>query len=283
MKNNFKSGSTESFDANWKKRPETQYNHWCKGEPKNQIQLAFKQHYSLFNQLIGKKDRLKVLEMGCGRGSLSSHFAENEHECHLLDISDSVIQTAKSIYSSNQHKANFYVANAEKTDFDNNTFDFIVSIGVLEHFENLIPIIKEQYRILKKGGLVINYVVPENLENIQKEFFWFNEILKNYNHANSNQDVPKQEVFRSDSNSKRYTDVYKKIGFKKIESYGVYPLPMISHSIEFPFTLMDPKSEQILVNHFNKILEERKKLDFIHPWVCEEELGQAFIVTGKKK
>ena len=48
---NLKKGSIESFDLNWKKRPETNYNHWTSGSPKNQIQLAFSQHFDLFKTL----------------------------------------------------------------------------------------------------------------------------------------------------------------------------------------------------------------------------------------
>ena len=102
MEKNFKKGSVNSFDNNWKMRPETLYNHWSEGNPKNQIQLAFSQHFDLFSTLINKPGRLKVLEVGCGRGSLSSHFASNGHECHLLDISETVINTAKIIRNFKQ-------------------------------------------------------------------------------------------------------------------------------------------------------------------------------------
>ena len=133
-------GDIKSFDDNWKKRPESNYNHWVKLDPKNQIQLAFRMHWLLFNEIIEKEiktpSRLNVLEVGCGRGSLSSYFAENGHNCDLLDISEKAIDIAKTVFKSNDHKANFHIGDAENLNFDNEVFDVVFSIGLLEHFSN---------------------------------------------------------------------------------------------------------------------------------------------------
>ena len=71
---NLKKGSIESFESNWNNQKETLYTHWTRDDiPNNQIQLAFREHYRLFNKLIFEpKEYLKTLEVGCGRGSLSS-------------------------------------------------------------------------------------------------------------------------------------------------------------------------------------------------------------------
>ena len=68
-----KSGSVEAFDQNWENRSETVYSHWTRETPKNQIQLAFRQHWLTFNEIIGGRvGTKKCLEVGCGRGSLSA-------------------------------------------------------------------------------------------------------------------------------------------------------------------------------------------------------------------
>lgn len=281
MEEHFKKGSVKSFDINWKKRPETLYNHWSKGAPRNQIQLAFSQHYDLFKRIINKEGKLKVLEVGCGRGSLSSYFAEDGHDCFLLDMSETVIGTAKEIFKTNGHQGSFHVGDANSMTFEDDKFDIIVSIGLLEHFENLENVINEQFRVLRKDGVLINYIVPENLENVQKDYNWINDILKNQSKKNNQKIAKKEDLYRSDSDSKRYIEQYKASGFQEIYSSGVYPLPMISPSIDFPFTLMDEESEKILIKQFNEILEKRKE-NWEHPWMCEESYGQAFLVSGKK-
>ena len=57
---------------------------------------------------------------------------------------------------------------------------------------------------------------------------------------------------------------------------------MISHSIDFPFTLMTDQAELYLVEHFKKILNERNKKLKSNPWLCNENYGQAFLVWGTK-
>ena len=71
---------------------------------------------------------------------------------------------------------------------------------------------------------------------------------------------------------------------KKINVYGVYPLPMISYSNEFPFTVLDNKIEKLILTEFDKIIKKRvKDKKFFNPWLCEEGFGQAFLIWGIKK
>jgi ubiquinone/menaquinone biosynthesis C-methylase UbiE len=283
---NLRKGSVESFESNWKNQEEALYTHWTRADvPKNQIQLAFREHYRLFKKLIfEQKEHYKTLEVGCGRGSLSSYFADNGSDCTLVDISENVIQVAKNIFEESNLKADFVVADAKELPFKDGEFDLVFSIGLLEHFEEIDSIINDQIRVLKKGGTFIGYVVPENLENIQKDFEWINKILKsNASKEEFTRTQNKVEVFRSDENSERYIKSCKASGLTSVQSAGTYPLPMISHSKDFPFTLMNPESETILVDYFLNILKERDEKYERDRWLCDEEYGQAFLVWGKKK
>ena len=224
----------------------------------------------------------RVLEVGCGRGSLSSYFSEAGFECTLLDLSPDVIEIAKEIFAHNNLSANFLVGDAYDLELDDNSFDLVFSIGVFEHFEDIATPIKEQIRILDKGGLFIAYIVPEYNDNIQKNFHWVNEILKGY--VNSNNLRPgqsdKHEVYRSDRGSEKYIPVLEEFGLKNISSSGTYPVPMISHSINFPFSLMPPESEKSFVRYLDSIL--KSNTNFPHPWMCNEGEGNAFVIWGYK-
>jgi hypothetical protein len=74
----------------------------------------------------------------------------------------------------------------------------------------------------------------------------------------------------------------KRLGLQNIGASGTYPLPMISHSTEFPFSLLPPRAEQVLVSHFMRVLDERNNNGERNPWLCEEGYGQAFLVWGFK-
>jgi SAM-dependent methyltransferase len=224
----------------------------------------------------------RVLEVGCGRGSLSSYFSEAGYNCTLLDLSPDVIEIAKEIFSKNDLSARFMVGDAYDLDLNECSFDLVFSIGVFEHFEDIVTPIKEQIRILDKGGLFIAYIVPEYKDNIQKEYEWVNEVLKGYMNANSSESLQadKHEVYRSDRGSEKYIPVLEECGLSGISASGVYPVPMVSHSIEFPFSLMPPESEKSFVTYLEAIL--KANTGFPHPWMCEEGKGNAFVVWGYK-
>lgn len=278
-------GANEEWNQNWQSRREAYYTHWTKGEPVNQIQLAFRNHWSLFNTFMDTKlfnGGKRVLEVGCGRGSLSSYFSDAGYDCTLLDLSPDVIEIAKKIFSKNDLHAQFMVGDAYDLKLDDNSFDVVFSIGVFEHFEDIATPIKEQVRILDKGGLFIGYIVPEYKDNIQKNYGWINEILKGYVSLDQSgvQQIEKHEVYRSDRGSEKYIPVLKEFGLSNINASGVYPLPMVSHSIDFPFSLMPPESEKYFVKYLNNILAANT--NFKHPWMCDEGEGNAFVVWGYK-
>ncbi len=282
--NNFKKGSQDSFDNNWKNRRETKNNYWTRSSPKNQIELAFRMHWKLFNELMPKTSGKKVLEIGCGRGSISSYFADNDYDCTLLDISKSVIDVAKDIFYKTGHNAKFVVGDALNLPFENESFDVLVSIGLFEHFEDLDKLISEHNRVLKKGGIVLAYVVPEIKNNVQTKFNFINSILKFiyllfYNNSKSQL---KEKVFRSDYNSCYYKKIINKTNMKNVSSYGMYPLPMISHSPEFPFSLLPKVGEYFVTKLFKIILSIRQFVFKKNPWICNEEFGQAFLITYQK-
>ena len=279
-----KTGDVEAFDKNWQSREEAHYIHWTRGRPRNQIQLAFRNHWTLFREIMGPGFAGKrALEVGCGRGSMSAYFSEAGFDCTLVDLSSSVIDTARKIFEHHALKARFEVGDALALPYSNGAFDVVYSIGLLEHFEELEKVISEQVRILDRGGLFLGYVVPKFSDNIQNQYEWINQILKNMVRRESSTPAnEKVAVFRSDALSASYLPIMKRLGLKNTGSSGVYPLPMISHSIDFPFTLLDENSESVLVEEFEKILARRREETKRHPWLCEEGYGQAFLLWGTK-
>jgi ubiquinone/menaquinone biosynthesis C-methylase UbiE len=281
-----KQGDSTSFDLNWKNRSESSYTHWTRNKVKNQIQLAFRRHWILFQEIMQNekdyKNGKKVLEVGCGRGSLSCYFSDADYDCTLLDLSESVINIAKRIFESNSLKAKFMVGDANKLEIPDNSFDVVFSIGLLEHFEDIENVLSEQIRVLNTGGIWFGYIVPKYIDNIQKEYQWFNEVLEGYQKQN-NQDIShKETIYRSDFNSTRYIPFLEKLGLKNIQTSGVYSIPMISHSIDFPFSLMPEQSEAAFVEHFEQDLQWKETTTGKNPWLCKEGHGNAFLVWGTK-
>ncbi|MBI5557293.1 MAG: class I SAM-dependent methyltransferase [Deltaproteobacteria bacterium] len=280
-----KSGSSLEFDANWRNRPESYNNYWIAQEPVNQIQLAFRMHWHLFSELIGGVNAKRCLEVGCGRGSISSYFAANGCDCTLLDTSSNVLQIARQIFHNSGHIGRFVTGDANHLPFPSNTFDVVVSIGLLEHFKNVVQPIHEQIRVLRPSGIFLGYIVPEQPDNIQKYFRWLNFFLKIISQAFgiSASSVTKTPIYRNDFGSERYLPILIKEKVVSIEAMGVYPLPMISHSPEFPFSLLPAFWEKLLTKVFSISLTIRRSLSGRNPWICQEKTGQAFLVVCRKR
>jgi SAM-dependent methyltransferase len=286
MARDFRAGSAVEFDQSWRVRHEAQYNHWCGGAPRNQIQLAFANHFDVFTGYLRKDGAASgsCLEVGAGRGSISSFFADAGYTCTLLDTSTAVLRIAEQIFARNGHRASFVGGDANHLDFRDSSFDVVVSIGLLEHFENIEQPLREQLRVLRPGGRCFCYVVPENPDNVQKYFRFINLLLRRvFGSSNApNREGGKPDVYRTASQPDSYVEVLRQIGAADIETTGMYPMPMISPSPEFPFTLMHPAAELALTAVYRAVLSARRSLWSKHPWTCDERIGQAFLVTFRK-
>lgn len=274
-------GDGASFHKNWTSQQEAGYLHWTRGAPNNQIQFAFRQHWHTFQPFLEKLKGRRCLEVGCGRGSMSAYFADSGWDCTLLDISPRAIELAREAFAQNKLPASFNVGDCLSLPYDNEFFDLCFSIGLLEHFRDFDEVIHEQVRVLSSGGLFIGYIVPHIPDNIQQDYNWICDLLKVVVPPQS--PVEKTPVYRSDTLSPPYLDSMVKAGLVNLSHSGIYSLPMISHSVEFPFTLLPDKAEEILVSKFTAMLNERKvQKGGQDPWLCDENYGQAILVCGYK-
>ncbi len=96
----------------------------------------------------------KVLEYGCGSGTGSERLLKLGAILTGIDISNEGIRKARERRKKSQYKADYLVMNAEKTDFDDDTFDVAVGLGILHHLD-LPKAYGELCRVLKKDGHAI--------------------------------------------------------------------------------------------------------------------------------
>ena len=279
-------GSQSAFRTNWLERSEATYSHFTLERPSNQIQLAFRQHWETWTGIFPELSRpSKVLEVGSGRGTLSMYFAHEGWESTILDVVPEVLEQAERQFNANDLNVTAVVGDCLAMPLAENTFDVVFSVGLLEHFSEPEHVLHEQLRVLKPGGLLISYVVPEpTSECIQEEYEWINRLLRSLASppADSNTPTKKSSVYRSAFRSSHYLNILSSFGCKGIGSSGTYPLPMISWSPEFPFTLLPEAAEAVLTSQFNTMLINRRKDGAENPWLCDEKLGQAFLVWGRK-
>ncbi len=94
----------------------------------------------------------KVLDIGCGVGGIAHSFWLEGSKVTGIDLNPEDIKTTKSFCG--KAKIDFYAMNAANLKFPDNTFDICILSSMLEHVDNPKIVLKECFRVLKKGGIL---------------------------------------------------------------------------------------------------------------------------------
>lgn len=93
----------------------------------------------------------KLLDYGCGTGGGSEQWLKCGAILTGIDISPEGINKAKERIANTEYDADYFVMNAENTEFDEGSFDIVVGTGIIHHLD-LLKSYQELCRILKKDG-----------------------------------------------------------------------------------------------------------------------------------
>lgn len=102
-----------------------------------------------FLELIDKKDKENVLELGCSSGFLTKHLGK----VTAIDTSEGMLEITKKKNSL----AKCIHADMFEMPFKDNSFDKVITMRVWNHLDNkdLTKAIRESKRVLKKEGYLI--------------------------------------------------------------------------------------------------------------------------------
>lgn len=177
-------------------------------------------HASSLGGSLCHSSPLTILDLCTGTGDLAGILKKDYPNAQItgVDFSPEMLKVAKEKFSGIE----FLEADCSQLPFEDNSFDLcIISFG-LRNVENIEKVLKEIYRVLKKGGYFINI-------DLGKPNKFFNLFLKPYMYlwvallgkvfhgdetpykylAVSNETFPSQ---------KELVEIYKKIGFSDIKN-----------------------------------------------------------------
>ena len=128
------------------------------------------------NSILKYKPK-RVLDVGCGLGTLTTYLRSLGIDAHGLDFAD----TLKKDFSLGDC---FHIANAKNMPFENNSFDLVISTDFFEHLtENEIDVVlSEMKRVGKIVIAKIAYEAPLNLRQMKlhqtnkNESWWKNKL-----------------------------------------------------------------------------------------------------------
>jgi SAM-dependent methyltransferase len=99
--------------------------------------------------ILPANGRSKLLDMGCGTGFLLGLAGDVFDELHGVDITPAMLDKI----DTSSGKIHLHCGPAEKTPFEDGSFDIVTAYSFMDHLFELRSFLAEVYRVLKPGGI----------------------------------------------------------------------------------------------------------------------------------
>ncbi len=133
-------------------------NHWEKfwRERKN-IDEVYSNEERIYQNLkkITKFENKKILEVGAGSGRDSLKLFFDNAKVFVLDYAPQSLEIIQDLNKKQNASLQCIQADAFQMPFPDDSFDIVFHQGLLEHFRDPLPLLQENIRILKPGGLLL--------------------------------------------------------------------------------------------------------------------------------
>jgi ubiquinone/menaquinone biosynthesis C-methylase UbiE len=119
-----------------------------------------------------------VLDVGCGTGRWSKYISAKAKKIEAIDPSKAVFSAANLL--QNNENIRISKAGVDAIPFEDNSFDFVFSLGVLHHIPDTALAMKKCVEKLKPNGyfLVYLYYNFEQRGVLFRAIFWMSSLLR---------------------------------------------------------------------------------------------------------
>ncbi|MDO8529318.1 MAG: class I SAM-dependent methyltransferase [bacterium] len=268
--------SENEFDSKWasalkgKNREERSVFVPLNQTPKTQRQFVLFHQFEYIKKIAEKHNVKKAVEIGCGRGTMALYL--NRYlgvEVTATDISKEAIELAKENFLMHKGVGDFVEADAANLPFEDKSFDMTVSIGLLEHLPDYSNLLKEQYRVLKDGGIMISVNIPKKRSiQIMNHFYRF--VLSLFRPAKP----LKKDYYRNGDSPKTYVLAAEKVGFREVNTFYSNSFPLFT-------PIASLKTERVISFVYNLIYRLRA-IFMRYPFKGSKFLSQEHFLIAKK-
>jgi ubiquinone/menaquinone biosynthesis C-methylase UbiE len=107
---------------------------------------------SLFDKVGGH-----YLDAGCGTGDFIPDLLDRSGSVTALDFAEDMIEQSRTRMARRHldQQVSFAVGDVTNLEYDDNSFDAIIGVGLIEYLTDYRAALKEFHRVLRPGGIVI--------------------------------------------------------------------------------------------------------------------------------
>ena len=103
------------------------------------------------------KEEIRILDIGTGPGFFPVILAEAGYDVDAVDYTEGMLEKAKENAGDLCRNIRFLRMDAQKLDFEDNTFDVVISRNLTWNLEHPDVAYREWVRVLKVGGRLLNF------------------------------------------------------------------------------------------------------------------------------
>ncbi len=132
--------------------------------------FALEREKRLLHNLISPWPRRgqRLLEVGCGTGLFLEMFWENGFDVTGLDLSPAMLAASRQRMGS---RVDLHLGNADHLPFEDESYDFVAILTVLEFVEDPLKALEEAARVARKG-LLVTFLNRNSLYYLETGFQW---------------------------------------------------------------------------------------------------------------
>lgn len=141
------------------------------------IKVAGDQYFDIVNEQMLNQNTI-ALDLGCGSGRWTKYIAPKVKQVEAVDPSEAIYSAAANF--QDLQNVRFSRAGVETIPFADNSFDFVMSLGVLHHIPDTAAALKSLIKKLKPGGyaLIYLYYALDNRSWLYKLIFHLSTLLR---------------------------------------------------------------------------------------------------------
>jgi ubiquinone biosynthesis O-methyltransferase len=117
--------------------------------------LADRLESRLVLELLGDEKGRRILDIGCGDGSLAIELARSGAEVTGVDASAAMIEAARRRSREHGLDVDWQVGPAHRLPFASDRFDIVVAVTILCFVDDAAPVFGEMARVLRPGGRLV--------------------------------------------------------------------------------------------------------------------------------